>query len=143
MAQFAEVDINGKVLRVVEADNNDIINNGGHQSEQAAKNFENSVKLLSNENKWVESSPTGEFRGRPAVINGTYDSYLNIFISVKPFNSWILDQNKNWVAPVPYPTNQEAMPTIFWDENNVRWLGLNPEFVEYEWNKDTLTWIVL
>jgi hypothetical protein len=143
MAQFAEVDINGKVLRVIEADNNDIINNGGHQSEQAAEYFKKIIPLSSSDNKWIESSPNGEFRGRPAVLNGTYDSSLNIFISFKPFNSWILDPNKNWIAPIPYPSIEEGMPNIFWDEINVRWLGLDPEFVKYEWNKDTLTWIVL
>ena len=143
MAQFAEVDINGKVLRLVEADDNDIINNGGHQSEQAAKNFEKTLPLLSNENKWVESSSTGEFRRRPASLGGTYDSSSDVFISIKPHSSWVLDQNKNWVSTVPYPNNEEGISNIFWDENNLRWSGYDSEIVKYEWNKDTLTWVVL
>jgi hypothetical protein len=143
MAQFAEVDINGKILRLVEADDNDIINNGGHKSEQAAKNFEKTLPLLSNENKWVESSLTSEFRGRPASLGGTYDSSSDIFISIQPYSSWVLDQNKNWISPVPYPNNEKDIFDIVWDENNLRWLGYNSENVEYEWNKDTLIWVAL
>jgi hypothetical protein len=43
----------------------------------------------------------------------------------------------------PYPSIEEGMPNIFWDEINVRWLGLDPEFVKYEWNKDTLSWSLI
>jgi len=41
MAHFAEIDNNGKVLRVVVACNKDIADNGGEQSEEASKYFEN------------------------------------------------------------------------------------------------------
>ena len=40
MAHFAELDSNNTVLRVVVACNQDIANNGGEQSEQAAKHLE-------------------------------------------------------------------------------------------------------
>jgi len=43
MAHFAEIDNNGKVLRVVVACNKDIADNGGEQSEEASKYFETYV----------------------------------------------------------------------------------------------------
>ena len=41
MASFAEIDQNNVVLRVLKACPQDIESNGGSQSEQAAKYFEN------------------------------------------------------------------------------------------------------
>ena len=45
MAYFAKLDSNNKILAVLKADNQDILNNGGEQSEQAAKYFEKTVPL--------------------------------------------------------------------------------------------------
>ena len=39
MATFAELDLNNKVIRVLMADDNDVIANGGDQSQSAANHF--------------------------------------------------------------------------------------------------------
>jgi hypothetical protein len=62
MAHFAEIDLNGKVLRVNCACNQDIANNGGEQSEQAAKHFETTSPLSENGVKWVQTSYNHNFR---------------------------------------------------------------------------------
>jgi len=74
MAHFAEIDINGKVLRVVVACNQDIANNGGEQSNQAAQHFATVVPLSNDGVKWVQTSYSNSFRKHYASTNYTYDS---------------------------------------------------------------------
>jgi hypothetical protein len=143
MAQFAEVNLTGKVIKLVEADDNDIINNGGHQSEQAAEYFKKIVPLSSNDNKWVESSYIGEFRKRGATIGSSYDSVNNVFIRPKPYASWTLNANFDWQAPISFPTiekiNNEALE-IKWDEDNQKWCSFDEIGKSYNWNTNTLNW---
>jgi hypothetical protein len=54
-----------------------------------------------------------------AQIGGTYDSENNKFIPVKPYESWILNEETFlWESPVSYPND---------DQN-------------YEWNEETTSW---
>jgi hypothetical protein len=55
MAHFAELDENNVVLRIVVACNQDIANNGGEQSEQAAEHFKTVLPFSSNGVKWVQT----------------------------------------------------------------------------------------
>jgi hypothetical protein len=60
------------------------------------------------------------FRKNYAGIGFTYDPQRDAFIPIKPFNSWILnEQSCLWEAPVPHPDDD----------------GL------YEWNEDSLSWV--
>jgi hypothetical protein len=146
MAQFAEINSIGKVIKLVEADNNDIINNGGHQSEQAAEYFKKIIPLSSNDNKWVESSSTGDFRGRSATIGSSYDSINNVFIRPKPYTSWTLNNNFDWQAPVAFPTieiiNNQALE-VNWDEDNQKWISIDGIGNFYNWNPNTLNWDIV
>jgi hypothetical protein len=55
-----------------------------------------------------------------AVIDGIYDEQRNAFISKKPYNSWILNEDTClWNAPVARPEGQN----IFWDESSLSWVG--------------------
>jgi len=137
MAHFAEIDINGKVLRVVVACNQDIANNGGEQSDQAAQHFATVVPLSKNGVKWVQTSYNNNFRKQYASKDYTYNSIKNIFIQPQPFSSWSLDDNNDWQAPISYPSiktyNDNEIYVIFWDETNQRWLG-------NDYSNNTLTW---
>lgn len=137
MAHFAEIDINGKVLRVVVACNQDIANNGGEQSDQAAQHFATVVPLSPNGVKWVQTSYNNNFRKQYASKDCTYNSVKNIFIRPQPFPSWSLDANDDWQAPIPYPSikthNNNEIYVIRWDEDNQRWLG-------YDYLNNTLAW---
>ena len=151
MAHFAEIDLNNKVLRVVVGCNQDIANNGGEQSEQAAEHFKKTCKLSENGIKWVQTSYNNNFRKQYAGIGFTFDSTKNKFISPQPYSSWSLDANDDWQSPVAFPTvttyggpnEQGIYPKylISWDETNQKWLGKDQEDNEFVWIPSSLSWV--
>lgn len=52
-----------------------------------------------------------------AVIGSTWNG--SIFILPKPYPSWILDENNDWISPLPMPTDETK---------------------NYSWNEETLNW---
>tara|TARA_R110000796_G_scaffold42357_1_gene104742 strand:+ start:814 stop:1236 length:423 start_codon:yes stop_codon:yes gene_type:complete len=79
------------------------------------------------------------FRGNYAGIGSKYDSENDVFISPKPFESWVLDTNIwAYVAPKEKPT-EEQFGTRFvrWHEDNERWRDIETD--EY-WDNNTSTW---
>lgn len=114
MAHFAEIDSNNIVLRVLVV-GNDQITVDGEESEQAGKD------LLSNSlgGTWVQTSYNANFRKNFAGIGYEWRSDLDGFVSVKPYESWVLNETTcQWEAPTAYP-----------DDGN-----------DYIWNEDTETW---
>ena len=138
MAHFAELDINNKVLRVVVIDNNDVNNNGGDQSETAAKAVEGIVPLSKDGVKWVQTSYHSNFRKQYAGKGDTYAS-------------WTLDENDDWKSPVPLPTIWEETRTVepigltyyhpIWEEKTKLWLGIDQNNKKYTWNSVDNIWI--
>jgi hypothetical protein len=111
MSHWAELDENNKVIRVTVGDNNDPNGDEGYQW------------LVDNlGGSWVQTSYNGNFRARFAGIGYTYDQNLDAFITPQPFPSWLLDQNHEWQAPVPYPDSEF---THYWDENAQEWVLTN------------------
>jgi len=147
MAHFAELDLNNKVLRVVVGCNQDVENNGGEQSEQAAEYFKTVVPLSKNGVKWVQTSYNNNFRKQYAGIDSTYDSTKNKFIAPKPYDSWSLDVNDDWQPPVSRPTIKKDSNGITygirWDEENIRWLGTVGTDDVWQWNSNTIAWDIL
>jgi len=158
MAHFAEIDSNGIVLRVLVACNQDIANNGGEQSEQAAENFGKIAGYSSNGVKWVQTSYNNNFRKQFAGIGYYYDSIKNKFIKQQQHPSWILNENDDWQAPVAFPTirftnkiigGEENNPQnpieyqryrIRWDESIIKWIGNDENNDLVSWNPLTLSW---
>jgi hypothetical protein len=144
MAHFAELNLSNIVLRVVVACNQDIANNGGEQSEQAAKHFETVCPFLENGVKWVQTSYNNNFRKQYAGIGYTFDFTKNKFITPQPFASWSLDSNDDWKAPVAYPTvttyGDNAKYFISWDEVGQRWMGKDDQNNEFAWLSDSSSW---
>ncbi len=67
---------------------------------------------------------TKALRFNYAGIGFTYDEERDAFISPKPFESWVLDEDTClWVAPAPYPEDGNAYT---WDEESGAWV-LVPE----------------
>ena len=156
MAHFAELDINNKVIRVVTACNQDIANNGGEQSEQAAEHFKSVCKLSENGVRWIQTSYNNNFRKQYAANGYTYDPIKNKFIAPQPYSSWILDVNDNWQSPVSFPSNIYQEPyfdetlqkiidnsryLIYWDENNLRWIGKDKDNNEFTWVPSSFSWL--
>jgi hypothetical protein len=147
MAHFAELDINNKVIRVLTGCNQDIANNGGELSEQAANYFGTYTPHLNEGVKWIQTSYNNNFRKKYAGIGDTYDSVKDKFISPQPFASWSLDSNDDWQAPVSYPTvtkNGDSKGlSIYWDEINLRWLGKSLENNEFLWIPSSFSWVLI
>ena len=67
---------------------------------------------------WIQTSYNNNFRKQYAMIGGTYDSVNDVFIDIRPFDSWSLDDNYNWQPPTPYPDDGNLYS---WNEDNQRW----------------------
>ena len=113
MSHWAEIDENNIVLRVTVGDNNDPAGDEGYQW------------LIDNlGGTWIKTSYNGNIRKNYAAIGMTYDAERDAFITPKPFNSWILNEETcNWEAPVPYP-NDDNIYT--WDEETLSWEEVAP-----------------
>jgi hypothetical protein len=111
MAHFAEIDKNNIVLRVLVTDNNDPNGDEGHQW------------LIDNLGGiWIKTSYNENIRKNFASPGFLYDEDKDTFIPIKPFESWILDEDTcKWKAPVEKPNDKDYYT---WDEENVSWKKL-------------------
>jgi hypothetical protein len=75
----------------------------------------------------VRTSYNGNIRKNYAGIGFTYDESLDAFIAPKPYESWLLDENAKWIAPVDYPTDGLMYR---WDEDAIDWAP-----IEFELNR--------
>jgi hypothetical protein len=109
MSHWAEIDENKVVLRVTVGDNNEP--DEGYQW------------LLDNLGGiWVKTSYNGRIRKNYAGVGMTYDEVRDAFISPKPFDSWVINENTcQWQAPVSYPTDGK---TYEWDETDTCWIQI-------------------
>ena len=149
MAHFAELDSSNEVLRVVVISNDDVDANGGDYSSQAETYVSNLIPYSENGVAWKQTSYNGNQRKQYAGIGLTYDAAKDKFISPKPFDSWVLNSNDDWEAPVAYPNVDEINSNpieILWDETNQKWIGktytgddLQTE-TDYEWDYTGLSW---
>tara|TARA_B100000214_G_C23655448_1_gene484943 strand:+ start:221 stop:550 length:330 start_codon:yes stop_codon:yes gene_type:complete len=100
MSQYAHVH-DGNVLQVIEAD-------AAHIAERPEPDV----------GKWV-SVPEDQL----ADIGGTYNDSANRFINPKPYNSWVLNGEYEWVPPIPYPADYATTNKIIeWDEETTSWI---------------------
>jgi len=149
MAHFAELDSNNIVIQVVVISNDDVAANGGDYSSQAETFVSNLIPHSENGVAWKQTSYNNNQRKQYAGLGYTYDETKNKFILPKPFDSWSLDSNDDWIAPVTYPSKDEIESNpvlILWDEDNQKWLGktytgenLQTE-TDYEWDASGLSW---
>lgn len=118
MAHFAEVDENGTVLNVLVVDNKDCGDLPFPESEAIGQNYLASL-FGGDPNRWKQTSYNNTFRFRYASIGGTFDAARDVFITPKPFASWVLNVNTNdWDAPIPMPSTGNWT----WDELNTKWV---------------------
>jgi hypothetical protein len=147
MKYFAKLDENNNVLNIVVVDDDAC-------SVDMAPEGETYCQNLFNGGNWKQTSPDGSFRKRKACKYGTYDPVNDVFIDEKEFNSWTLDSDFAWQAPVTYPSNQDyphdndsGLPDVYpisWDEENQRWLGTaRMSEQNLVWNSTSLSWEAL
>jgi hypothetical protein len=113
MSHFAQIDSNNIVTQVLVIEQ-DVINTGlfGEPSSfiQTSYNTHGGVHILG-------GTP---LRKNYAGIGYTYDSVRDAFISPKPYNSWVLNEDTClWNAPVARPTDDKHYS---WDEDTLSWV---------------------
>jgi hypothetical protein len=114
--------LNGNTVVNIEAiDDWRCTNDEGQIDEAVAKNHLNKTGFNPNEYVLYIS----ETHVNAPMIGGTYDSTNNKFISVKPFNSWTLNNTTyQWDPPVAYPTDSTFVGgenKYFWNETDQSW----------------------
>ncbi len=113
MAHFAQLDDNNVVTQVIVVANEELLEDG---VESEAKGIAFCQSLLGG--NWKQTSYNGTMRKNYAGVGFTYDAEKDAFIAPKPYASWILNEDSQWVAPVEKPT--DVMTT--WDEETTSWV---------------------
>jgi hypothetical protein len=112
MAHFVKLDENNNVINVLAVANAALDPENEEQSGIAFL-----IKLYGYD-KWLQTSFNNRIRGRFAGIGFSYDAINDVFIAPQPFASWSLDENFDWQAPTPMPTEGRWR----WDEDSLSWL---------------------
>jgi hypothetical protein len=111
MAHFAKLGTGNIVEQII------VVSNDIAISEQAGSDFIN--KLYNTRDVWKQTSYNNNFRKNFAGIGYQYDQQRDAFIPLKPFNSWILNEDTcRWEAPVIYPQDNNRYK---WNEQNQSW----------------------
>ena len=124
MAHFAELDENNIVKQIIVVSNDDTSDSNGIEIEDIGIGF--CKKLFGANTKWKQTSYNNNIRCRYAQIGMIYNEEYDVFISPKPYSSWLLNTTKYiWEAPVLAPElTQEQKENLYY----------------YDWNEDSLTW---
>lgn len=69
--------------------------------------------------KCIRTSYNNKIRKQYASIGYKYDEENDIFIQPKPFDSWSLDHNFDWIAPIPMPDQG----LYYWNEELGEWIA--------------------
>ncbi len=113
MAHYAFLDKDGIVTEVITGRDETEVVDGISDWETYYGNIRNQ--------DCVRTSYNGNIRYNYAGIGFTYDADRDAFISPKPYESWVLDEETcQWAAPIPYP---EDGVMYQWDEETVDWIA--------------------
>lgn len=116
MAQFAELDVNNTVIRVVTVSDMVMKDVNGVLQEELGIAFCHNLY----DGIWKETRTDGTLRKNFASVGYTYDLNRDAFISPKPFASWVLDETTcRWKPPIPYPLEKNQ---FIWDEETKSWI---------------------
>ena len=135
MAHFAKLGINSKVIGVHVVDNKDLHNADGVEEEEIGRQYLERIhhwplwkqtSYNTRGNKHSSGDDSKAFRGNYAGIGMIYDEDNDIFISKKPYASWVLNtEEARWQSPVgdaPELSEAERETHMYeWDEDNGSW----------------------
>jgi hypothetical protein len=109
MAHYAYLDGNNIVVTIIVGkDENELID-GLDAETYYAQGTPYTVK---------RTSYNGKIRKQYAGVGFTYDPIADVFIAPQPFPSWSLDENHDWQAPKPKPSEGFWI----WDEEVGDWV---------------------
>lgn len=116
MAHFAQLDEANVVTNVIVVHNNELLDENGVESESKG------IQFCQDHfgGTWIQTSYNATKRKNFAGIGSTYDSQKDAFIPVKPYASWVLDEDTcTWKAPTQMPTDGGLYN---WDESTSSWV---------------------
>lgn len=122
MAHFAKINDDNIVEQVIVVNNSDCGGGDFPESDPIGNTFLNSIGLTGN---WKQTSYNNNFRKQYAGLGFTYDSVNDIFINPRPYPSWSLNENFDWIPPIPYPEDSHELH-YHWNEENQSWYLVNP-----------------
>ena len=140
MAHFAELDNNNVVTRVVVVGNDVSTAAGPLGTNDMHVDGETWCIDFFKGGTWKQTSYNHNFRKQYAGKGYTFDAAKNKFISPQPFDSWALDGNDDWQAPVTYPTDNTDK-RISWDEAGQKWTAKDNDDNSFNWDASGLTWV--
>jgi len=142
MAHFAELDGQNVVTRVVVVGNDVETAAGPLGLNDMHVDGETWCENFFKTSPWKQTSYSGKFRKQYAGMGFTYDAAKNKFIGPQPYDSWALDENDDWKAPVTYPTDYEDK-LVLWDDDNTQWTakGMADPDTNFTWDASGLTWV--
>ena len=126
MAHYAILDSDNVVIHVTtgkDENNTDYERDGKSSWEEWYRDYFNAAdckRTSYNTNSNIHRLGGTPFRKNYAGKGYTYDSSKDAFIPLKPFASWVLDENTCiWKAPISYPSDGK----------------------QYNWSEDTTSWV--
>jgi hypothetical protein len=118
MAHFAQVDSNWVVQQVIAVDNSVLLNEQRVECDWLGEQF--CQQLYGAHTKWIQTSYNGNKYKNFAGVGYTFDPHRNAFIPLKPYASWVLNEEScRWEAPVLYPSDGQIYQ---WDEDSLSWI---------------------
>jgi len=123
MAHYARVNSQNIVTYVTPIPNEMITDENGVEHEDWALDHLYDTIPDSVSDRWIKTSYNNNFRKNYAGIGFIWNEELDAFISPKPFDSWILNEDTCvWEAPIPMPEIQEDGPNYDWNEELGNWV---------------------
>ena len=125
MAHYAFLDENNIVTEVIVGRDEDDTASGVIDWEQWYGDFRGQVCKRTSYNTYGGQHKFGgtPYRKNYAGIGFIYDSQLDAFIPPKPYDSWVLDNDKClWNAPIPYPIDGGPYR---WSEDLHEWIEIS------------------
>lgn len=121
MAHFAKIDENNEVVNIIKIDD---------EFETTGQAYINDVLGL--EGTWIQTSYNTNanqhanggtpMRGNYAIIGGTYDPVLDVFLAKKVKPYMVLNTSTyKWEYPVALPTSIPEGHIPVWNETNMNW----------------------
>ena len=133
MAHYAKLGINSKVIAVEVVADADCQNASGVEDEEVGRQFLERIHSWPLWKKTSYNTQGGQhknggtpLRGNYAGIGMTYDEDNDIFISKKPYASWVLNTSEaRWQSPIgdaPVLSEEEGLTHIYvWNESTGAW----------------------
>jgi hypothetical protein len=110
MIYFAKLGLNSKVVEITHVGDEYV------PTEKAGIEY---LQKHTNYPFWVQTFKDRSQRKNHAGIGYTYDEDRDAFIPIKPYNSWILNEDTcQWEAPVALPDTENRYN---WNEINQNW----------------------